>query len=96
MVLSTITLRSNLVSAPLQQGRQPGPREQQRPETASSIRDRPVVVNEQMGEMMTTGCVPKEMLDPEGQRTPNPHDRPVEDIELAKWKAVEVFKVKKS
>ena len=71
------------------------PREQPPPEMAASISNPSVVVNEQMVEMMITGHVPKEILHP-GQRTPTPLDRPAEDTELAKWKAVEVFKVERS
>ena len=46
-----------------------------------------------MVEMMVTGRVPMELLHPELQPAQSSETRS-EDAELAKWKAVELFKVR--
>ena len=87
MCLSAITIKSNLVFDVSLAQRTSDP---QAPTASASTRS--VIVNEQMVEMMITGQVPQEILDPECTPKAGPPSS-AEDAELAKWKAVELFKV---
>ena len=99
MGLSSFTVRSNRKTPAAAASPSPSPQQgsSSQPPVASA-NEHPVPVNEQMVEMMVTGHVPSKFLSSRyGQKSDQEQgsdpDQSLEEAELAKWKAVEMFKV---
>ena len=90
LTLSAVTVRSNTISTPNSRMKSAKSTRQLK---SRLTRTPSVPVNEEMVEMMVTGRVPMELLHPELQPAQSSETRS-EDEELAKWKAVELFKVR--
>ena len=100
LCLSAIGIRGNLISCPSLT--QPSEDDVHSVSRHSSTSACSVPVNIEMAEMMITGRRSERCLDPGPSRRPNPEADPHldtnddpghTDAELAKWKAIEVFKV---